>query len=339
MPDIVGKFQQGAQQPVINQLNQLKVEQAQHNLDTSKKKVSLAEYQAQLKERELDAKADEALRMDFSKALSWAGDDPSRFEQVKQHYGQMGLPNAELMSFENRGLYQSKVRDPSFFDNQQYIDAAVGVLPEDEQPAGKALGNLSPKTLASHIEKRMLTPIKTIEDDLKLAKSNADREEKLRKEHSKESKVFTETKQAYTRMMASEDTSAGDMSLIFQYMKMLDPGSTVREGEFATAEQVGGASEKYRNLYNKTLKGDRLTPRQREQFMNEAGSIYEGLLTSQEKRDSEYRRLAKNYDVSPENVVLERSKIKKNENIAPDGTRYKKDGKTFEKQNGQWVQL
>ena len=34
--------------------------------------------------------------------------------------------------------------------------------------------------------------------------------------------------------------AAGDMALIFSYMKMLDPNSTVREGEYATAEAAAG---------------------------------------------------------------------------------------------------
>ena len=33
--------------------------------------------------------------------------------------------------------------------------------------------------------------------------------------------------------------AAGDMALIFSYMKMLDPNSTVREGEYATAQDAG----------------------------------------------------------------------------------------------------
>lgn len=69
-------------------------------------------------------------------------------------------------------------------------------------------------------------------------------------------------------------TAAGDLSLIFAYMKILDPNSTVREGEFANAQNAGGVDDKIRNLYNKVMKGTRLSDRQRKDFVNNAGVLY-----------------------------------------------------------------
>ena len=63
---------------------------------------------------------------------------------------------------------------------------------------------------------------------------------------------------------------ADDISLIFGYMKILDPGSTVREGEFATAANAGGVDTKIWNLFNKLKTGERLTPDQREMFRKSA---------------------------------------------------------------------
>jgi hypothetical protein len=63
---------------------------------------------------------------------------------------------------------------------------------------------------------------------------------------------------------------ADDISLIFGYMKILDPGSTVREGEFATAANAGGVDTKIWNLYNKLKTGERLTHDQREMFRKSA---------------------------------------------------------------------
>ena len=63
---------------------------------------------------------------------------------------------------------------------------------------------------------------------------------------------------------------ADDISLIFGYMKILDPGSTVREGEFATAANAGGVDTRIWNLFNKLKTGERLTPDQREMFRKSA---------------------------------------------------------------------
>lgn len=75
---------------------------------------------------------------------------------------------------------------------------------------------------------------------------------------------------------ASAGEAASDISLIFAFMKMLDPNSVVREGEFATAQNSGGIEEKIRNTYNQAVSGEFLTPEQREDFVRRAYRIYRG---------------------------------------------------------------
>lgn len=100
----------------------------------------------------------------------------------------------------------------------------------------------------------------------------------LRKEfnNSPEAKAFAVVKPMYetVKNTAELKTAAGDLSLIFAYMKILDPNSTVREGEFANAQNAGGVDDKIRNLYNKVMKGTRLSDRQRKDFVNNAGVLY-----------------------------------------------------------------
>ena len=52
---------------------------------------------------------------------------------------------------------------------------------------------------------------------------------------------FFKVRDAFNRVVTSaEDPSAaGDLALIFNFMKTLDPGSVVRESEFSTAAQAG----------------------------------------------------------------------------------------------------
>jgi hypothetical protein len=72
---------------------------------------------------------------------------------------------------------------------------------------------------------------------------------------------------------AKREDAASDLSFIFQYMKMLDPGSVVRESEYATAQNARGVPDTIRNLHNQVLQGRRLTPAQREQFLGTAGNL------------------------------------------------------------------
>jgi hypothetical protein len=103
-------------------------------------------------------------------------------------------------------------------------------------------------------------------------------------------KSFADQTAAYGRIISSvEDPSpSGDLALIFNYMKVLDPGSTVREGEFATAEQAGGVDTRVRSLYNRIVSGERLTPEQRADFANRATRLYQGA-------EQQYRSLADQY--------------------------------------------
>ena len=73
---------------------------------------------------------------------------------------------------------------------------------------------------------------------------------------------------------AKQESAAGDMSMIFTYMKILDPTSVVREGEQATAASAGGVPDRVWNAYNKAVSGEKLTPTQRKDFVSTASKLY-----------------------------------------------------------------
>lgn len=81
---------------------------------------------------------------------------------------------------------------------------------------------------------------------------------------------------SYSKMKnsAQRKTAAGDMSLIFGIMKMNDPGSTVREGEYATAQQAGSLNQQFISFYNSALNGQKLSQEQRDDFVAQAGALY-----------------------------------------------------------------
>ena len=103
-------------------------------------------------------------------------------------------------------------------------------------------------------------------------------------------KDFTKQTSAYGRIISSVDdpSPSGDLALIFNFMKVLDPGSTVREGEFATAAQAGKVDDRVRNLYNRVLSGETLTAAQRADFAGRATGLYTGA-------ESQYKALADQY--------------------------------------------
>ena len=102
-----------------------------------------------------------------------------------------------------------------------------------------------------------VAPVKTdsqLEADLKRSKTRFDQASKIRGEVEKATKTFRDVEDSFSRVQASQDgeiTAASDIALIFNFMKMLDPGSVVREGEFATAQNAAGVPERVVNQYNR----------------------------------------------------------------------------------------
>ena len=129
----------------------------------------------------------------------------------------------------------------------------------------------------------------------------------LRDDFRKEASVFKDQADAMRRIQASsEDASpAGDLALIFNYMKMLDPGSTVREGEFATAQNSASIPERLRGMYNQTVEGTRLTDTQRGDFVNRAGKIFKRAVDSHAELENEFSSLAERRGVSNEDFMVD----------------------------------
>jgi hypothetical protein len=98
-------------------------------------------------------------------------------------------------------------------------------------------------------------------------------------------------------------TGATDIRLVYSFMKAMDPGSTVREGEYATAENSGGVPERVSNMYNRLMQGERLTPEQRSAFAAEAESLLADQLESQKDTDRRYESLAKQYGVDARSIL------------------------------------
>jgi len=132
-----------------------------------------------------------------------------------------------------------------------------------------------------------------------------DNEAKVRGEYTGQLKDFVNVRDAFGRVAAAaEDPSAaGDLALIFNYMKMLDPGSVVREQEFANAQNAAGVPERIRAAYNNAIKGERLTDNTRADFLDRAGRLFSTQLDSANKTCEVYGGLADQYGFARDRVT------------------------------------
>ena len=103
---------------------------------------------------------------------------------------------------------------------------------------------------------------------------------------------------------SGERKGAADIALIFNYMKLLDPGSVVREGEFATARNAGGIPDRVVAIYNGVVKGDILSKEVRTSFVAAAEEVLKPYRDQFHATKIRYSNLAKSEGVEPDRVVM-----------------------------------
>jgi hypothetical protein len=152
-------------------------------------------------------------------------------------------------------------------------------------------------------------------------------EKDLRTEFTAQMKPYVELAQAYQKIevAAKNPSAAGDIALVYGFMKVLDPGSVVREGEFATAANAGGIPDGIRNLYNKALTGSRLgstedeTSKIRNDFLAQSRNIIESQRVLSGDLIDRYTNVAQGYKLDANQIVFDPFKrIKTPAQIAAD---------------------
>ncbi len=132
-----------------------------------------------------------------------------------------------------------------------------------------------------------------------------EKENKLRDEFTNTTKDFRVVQDAYSKIKKTSGTGAGDMSMLYQYVKLLDPGSVVRESEFASAAAAGSYGERVAGAVKGIVEGGRLNPSLRAEFINEADRIFSGQQEGYDRIKNTYTDLAKRNGLDVKNVVTD----------------------------------
>ena len=105
-----------------------------------------------------------------------------------------------------------------------------------------------------------------------------DAENEILTSWTKETKSIKESRINYAKMEEAVKSAdgPGDLALVFSFMKMLDPGSVVRESEFSAAQNTAGLFQKLEVAAENIKKGDLLSPKQRKSFLDLSKKFLEG---------------------------------------------------------------
>lgn len=133
------------------------------------------------------------------------------------------------------------------------------------------------------------------------------------REFSKLSGSFIKVRDAYRKVrenlkdtIFNGGTGPRDVAMVFNFMKILDPDSVVREGEQATAQNTTTVPNRVLNTYNRLLvTGARLDDIQRQNMFDAAHSAFGAQLKSQKQLEEQFTGFAQRNLMRPEDVVID----------------------------------
>ena len=140
-----------------------------------------------------------------------------------------------------------------------------------------------------------------------LDQHKATQEGSMRDDFRQESKNYLVMRDGFQRVRASaaSNSGPGDLSMLYGFMKLLDPNSVVRETEFQMASSAGSIPERMRGAWLRVINGQRLDPDVKAEFLKEAESINRQNQADHTKMSGTYRRIAERGGLNPENVVVD----------------------------------
>jgi hypothetical protein len=111
-------------------------------------------------------------------------------------------------------------------------------------------------------------------------------------------KDYSDMQSAFGQVVSSlsAGTPIGDVAGATKIMKLLDPGSVVRESELAIAMAASGRMDRLQNYFSNMLSGEKLTPTQRDDFKALANELYAAAGDAYNKKRNEYRGFGEAYN-------------------------------------------
>lgn len=118
-------------------------------------------------------------------------------------------------------------------------------------------------------------------------------------------KAHQEMESAYSQIQQAlkAGTPVGDLAGATKIMKLLDPGSVVRESELGMAMSATGLMDKVQNYANRIVSGEKLSPKQRVEFQALADSLVNESRMLYNTKRGEYQGIAERNGLNVADVL------------------------------------
>ena len=134
---------------------------------------------------------------------------------------------------------------------------------------------------------------------INMGQKGYENESKLRNDFKSEPiyKDFADMQSAHKQIKAglSQGTPIGDVAVATKIMKLLDPGSVVRESELGIAMAASGRMDRLKNYMQMQMSGEKLTPQMRKDFGALADELMAAATQSYNAKRSEYASMGARY--------------------------------------------
>jgi hypothetical protein len=172
-------------------------------------------------------------------------------------------------------------------------------LPADIKSA-MAFMQLTPEQKAAYEKIKTMSAPKTIVD-MTGGQKGFENEMTLKKTFAAEPvyKAYSEMQSAYGQITDSlkQASPAGDLAAATKFMKLLDPGSVVRESELGMAMAASGALDRATNYAQMRINGTKLTADQRKDFQQLSDQLFGTATNAYNQKRGEFEQMGTAYGI------------------------------------------
>jgi hypothetical protein len=124
-------------------------------------------------------------------------------------------------------------------------------------------------------------------------------------------KDFNDMESAFKQVKSSlaQANPIGDVAAATKIMKLLDPGSVVRESELGISMAAAGKMDRLQNYVTNWTQGTKLTPTQRQDFQNLANELYAAAGQTYNMKRNEYVDFGSKYNLDATKALGAPAKI------------------------------
>lgn len=291
----------------------------------------------------------EKVDLDFSGAQKMAQDGINR---AKQNADQSMKDWSEGESFKsNRSMQLSDSPESvQARDYLKYLIPSAAKMPGFDQLSAAKINEIMPNLMASEKNKaaQAMEMQKLARQEEKDRRDQMFKENKfaqdLRKEirGSKPAELYQTRRDSAINIadMVQNPGAYNDLGILFGYMKALDPGSVVREGEQMMFTRTGDITDRVANLFNRFVSGETLQPGQRQEILDAVERLHKRSYDSYRQSLAPVSQQAQEFDLDMSRIDpyssygpndIPKAKVRENspQIKAPHGQRVKQNGVNY----------